>query len=78
MAKIRSDLVGAIYAGGHVLTAGDQVPSGVTLSPAHLAAAKPAKKAPAKRGKKIGEVEIKVEPSEDAKAAAEESAGDGD
>lgn len=56
MAAIRSDLVGAIYAGGHVLTAGDQVPSGIALAPAHLAPApKPAKKAPAKRAKKADE-----------------------
>jgi hypothetical protein len=37
MAKIRNDLDGVVYAGGHVLKAGDTIPAGVPVG-AHLTA----------------------------------------
>lgn len=51
MAKIKSDLVGVTYAGGHVLKAGDTIPQGVQVG-GHLTA----------DGKDYGFPKVKAEP----------------
>lgn len=51
MAKIKSDLVGVVHVGGHILKAGDTIPSGVQVG-GHLTA----------DGKDYGFPKIKAEP----------------
>ncbi|WGW12747.1 hypothetical protein LWF01_02950 [Saxibacter everestensis] len=44
MAKIREDLIGAVYVGNHVLYAGDEIPDEVTVGPHLVESAEPAKR----------------------------------
>ena len=67
MAKIREDLIGAVHVDGHVLFAGDPVPSGVAVG-AHLTVAesKPAQDAAEKPKPKRGRPRKKAEPEAEA------------